>query len=542
MPFRSATTASIQASSITVATPAGTVAGDTLIALVGGASVSTPTGWTYITDRLLFTGYGQIAIRAMYRIAGSSEPTSHTFTRSSGTRLYATLARYSGIYSPYVLAHATDIDGDNSNPTAAPSVELARPGELLTAYHGQNGAGFHEAEWTAPTGMSRRANATGSWTHSSGINVVEALALMDQMVPSGPTVIRNSNLVWTHGDVGGRRLALTLVLANNTAPHAPGLLVPATNEALDLNSVNRFAWQHSDPDNDIQTAYELRYRIAGAPAWTTVSASTPNGFRDFPAGTFTAGSYEWQVRTYDHALVGPWSSSSFFSATVRTAAPSITAPINNETIAGANYVATWTGSATATHYQWRRVADNLGTPNDTTVYQDSGEVVLGNVRNAQLTLDVNSRYEHFQVREKDNLLWTEWASRRYLVSFTPPAVPQVSVRPVKTIRIPGDFTDAIAVTLANPTPTNGQPTVSYLNLRRKAAFEPDPGIRIGALLPAGVYTDRTPASGVEYVYAAEAVAPNGTSTLGPWVGDERIIGPGGEGRFQDARFDPARFD
>ena len=75
---------------------------------------------------------------------------------------------------------------------------------------------------------------------------------------------------------------------------------------------------------------------------TTGQVALPQSWRDFAGGTFDAGSYEWQVRTWD-ALgePGPWSGSNFFDAATPPPGPIITAPANGETIGLRYAVVQW---------------------------------------------------------------------------------------------------------------------------------------------------------------------------------------------------------
>jgi hypothetical protein len=86
--FRSETCGqSSNATTLTIAKPAGTAAGDVLIAHIGVAnspSISDPAGWTPI-PALRGTVNGDQQLVSWYRIAGASEPSTYTFTTGAGT-------------------------------------------------------------------------------------------------------------------------------------------------------------------------------------------------------------------------------------------------------------------------------------------------------------------------------------------------------------------------------------------------------------------------------------------------------------------------
>lgn len=288
---------------------------------------------------------------------------------------------------------------------------------------------------------------------------------------------------------------------HNLPPNAPALSYPAGNVALDRASAQRFSFVFSDPNEvDSQSAHDLRYRLTGAAAWT-VRSGGPSQFHDIPAGTFAAGSYEWQVRSYDaEGAVGPYSGSEFFTAQDVPAGPAITDPINGQTISTPTYVVQWTASQQEA-YQLQTVADSAGNVNATVVYTDTGTVSSAADRGRTISLPVNGRFEHARLRVRVGGLWSPWASARYSVSYTPPATPAV---------VATSLTSSIQLAITDPAPTGTQPVVDFHDVYRRAQ-QGGPLLRIATRV-AGSYVDHTPASGVEYAYRIVAVGVNGTSS------------------------------
>lgn len=302
----------------------------------------------------------------------------------------------------------------------------------------------------------------------------------------------------------------TFTIFHNAAPNAPTGLNPSGSNTIDLTVTQRFSWTFSDPNaGDTQSKFDLQYRI-GTGAWTTVTQSTPNAYYDMPANTLSAANYEWQVRTYDSsAVVGPWSASAFFTASTPPSGLSITAPTSGSTVGTSTGTITWSDSAQDS-YQVRKVADNAGAADTSTIYYDTGEVVSSTARNAALTFPVNGRYEHLQVRIKSGGLWSSWADVRVLVSYTPPAVP--------TLTISGDSTNArMYVSITDPTPTGSQPTVSSHDIYRRISGDGTSGIRLAAAFSGAMWTDLTPGSRTSYEYQVIANGSNSTNTPSAWT-------------------------
>lgn len=98
--FRSATCGQNSGTtSLTLNKPAGTVAGDLLIAHIGtanGPAMATPSGWTQIPGLAGIVNADQRLV-SWYKIAGASEPASYTFTTGATDANTGGIAAYTGI-------------------------------------------------------------------------------------------------------------------------------------------------------------------------------------------------------------------------------------------------------------------------------------------------------------------------------------------------------------------------------------------------------------------------------------------------------------
>lgn len=98
---------------------------------------------------------------------------------------------------------------------------------------------------------------------------------------------------------------------------------PITEQTILLSSPYTFKWVYACVLGDFgsdHSASNFRYRVVGAPAWTTISnASTttvPNGsaISYSLTATLVAGTrYEWQVQSAGPTAFGAWSASSYFT-------------------------------------------------------------------------------------------------------------------------------------------------------------------------------------------------------------------------------------
>ena len=287
------------------------------------------------------------------------------------------------------------------------------------------------------------------------------------------------------------------------APYSPSILGPTGSSTIDYAAVQRFSWIYSNADpTDTQSAFDLQYRIAGAGLWTTISATTPNNFYDLPAATLSANNYEWQVRNYDSVgLVGPWCSSSFFTAATAPTDPAITTPTSGATVS-ANLTFTWSAT-TQTDYQVRKIRDVGGTPDPLTIYYDSGDVVNAAIRSVVLSMPINNRSEWLQVRIKSAGVWSNWVSIRVLASYVQPSPGTLTVAIDNT-------RGALVVTTTAAAVGGGEPTPIYIDVYVKVLGASGYGDRLATMItPTGIWTWYTPASGVTYEIRTLTTGDNG---------------------------------
>lgn len=306
---------------------------------------------------------------------------------------------------------------------------------------------------------SNTSGGTASVGSSSSIaTVLPNSSIVRAFVRSEPVIAPGNRTASLTKASSAKRLLIFGLRALNYPPNAPALTSMADGGTVNRGITQRASHVFSDPvTSDSQSKFDLRYRLIGAGSWTTVTQTTPNQFYDFPAGSLAAGDYERQVRTYDSVgVVGPYSTSGFFTAADAPDGPTITDPVNAETIIVPANAFTWS-APDQDAYQVRKVADDTetpGTPDTSTVYYDSGEVIDTTTRTVQLNFPVNGRTEHLQVRVKFDDLWSDWASIVVDVDYAAPPVP--------VVELSTDIaTGSLLVTITNPAPDGEDPAASY---------------------------------------------------------------------------------
>jgi len=190
--FRSASTVT---NGTTVGKPSGVVSGDLLLATLeideDPATVSGPAGWTKLLDTVGAPGTGSaFHTQVWWKLAGSSEPASYSWTISGGPWVDIGLLAYSNVNQ----ASPIDVSsGRNAGTTGTPvtdAVTASGANEMVVALF----VNFDSGSWTAGSGMTRRYNfdsneaqdalqaaagttGTRTATHSSGPTTAQIVVL-----------------------------------------------------------------------------------------------------------------------------------------------------------------------------------------------------------------------------------------------------------------------------------------------------------------------------------------------------------------------------
>lgn len=138
-----------------------------------------------------------------------------------------------------------------------------------------------------------------------------------------------------------------------TNPAAPTGLSP-NGSAFDGAQPVTLRWVHNSVDGSRQKAFELQYRLSGAPSWESTGKVTGTSQQwVLPAGTFSNGStVQWRVRTWGDYAVEPSYSPWSVTATVPLSTPPAAVILTpGDTVDTANVAVTWSYSDDEGHPQ-----------------------------------------------------------------------------------------------------------------------------------------------------------------------------------------------
>lgn len=155
--FRGASAAgNTTGTTLVIPAPAGVASGDVLLAAVGvrgSPGITPPSGWTLArSDQVGFT----VKQSVYWKVAGSAEPASYTFTFGSSQGASGTIVAYTGVDTSAPVDVAGGQTGDGTAPPTAPSVTTTTANDRLVAFFGLAAA----TGIGAPAGMTERAEAS----------------------------------------------------------------------------------------------------------------------------------------------------------------------------------------------------------------------------------------------------------------------------------------------------------------------------------------------------------------------------------------------
>ena len=154
--FRAAATASTKgATTLTIARPTSSQAGDLLLASIdvrNAPAVTAPSGWTLVRTDATAT-----IAKSTYRHVASAGEVSYSWTFTSAQTAAGVIAAYSGVDTSTPIDTSSGRTSSSGTAISAPSVDVAVAGSRLVSLVGVAGT----ATVSPPAGMTERAEIAG---------------------------------------------------------------------------------------------------------------------------------------------------------------------------------------------------------------------------------------------------------------------------------------------------------------------------------------------------------------------------------------------
>jgi len=249
---------STAATTLGIGRPSGTATGDLLVAgitFAGGTGTlippaNVPTGWTLIKRADNTTNVG---MATYYKVAGSSEPATYTWTFSTSVRASGGIVRYTGANTSDPIDTfnlATGNDTTSPFRVTTPSVTTSTNQEALVGFYGIGA----KATWTASSGLTEQFDA-------------------QNMNAAGPS---------SEGSTGTQATAGTTSAANNATATAGGQFVSQL-VALNPKPVDTYG---TDPATNLNNWIPIGFTGTDTdspnPANSEAYSDTSGGVKPYP--------------------------------------------------------------------------------------------------------------------------------------------------------------------------------------------------------------------------------------------------------------------
>ena len=194
--------------SLSIAKPAGVVEGGVMVATVtaaGTGSVTTPSGWTVIKTLT----QGSLRQATYYKVAGSSEPASYSWSLGSSRAASGGIADYSGVNQTVPVDAIVSAGGESGN-AAVPSATTSASNDLVLAV-----ASFATGTTVTPdASTTERVDVKSSSNTSSMADFVQATAGATAAKTATPAV---SSSAWIAQAIALRDASQATLSATTTA-------------------------------------------------------------------------------------------------------------------------------------------------------------------------------------------------------------------------------------------------------------------------------------------------------------------------------------
>ncbi len=282
--------ASTSTTTISLAAPTGTVAGDVVLATIGiGATGATiqptitpPAGWTLVNR----TNHATSDALAVYRHAFATGESSYTFTTGVPVGGVALLSSWVGVD----LTNPVDVvAGLDSVPTTttvvAPSVTTTTANTVLVAHYFGYRGGANGTTWTAPSGLTRVGTVSNGGSRSGSVH-------FGNQATAGSTGTKLATASTTQDFADGILLALRAASATTNPP-----LISAIAASAVTPSGATISWT-TDQDADTQVEYGPTTKYGSV---TALNPSLVTAHAQGLTGLVASTTYHYRVKSRNAA-------------------------------------------------------------------------------------------------------------------------------------------------------------------------------------------------------------------------------------------------
>ena len=226
-------TAGSGATSVSVATPAGTIASDVMLAVVsvrGAAqSVNIPAGWNAVAAQESIGTYTQ---RVFWRVAVAGEPAAHTFSWTVSARGVAVILTYRGV-DALAPIDASAGQAATSATITAPTITTTVANTTLVGFFGIANAG---ANYTLPSPAMTRVFAAGSEPNTGAGPNGTSVLVTEEPWPAASATGARAVTASVSASNAGRMVALRPVGLNHFAISHAGSGVACDSQAITITA------------------------------------------------------------------------------------------------------------------------------------------------------------------------------------------------------------------------------------------------------------------------------------------------------------------
>jgi len=198
---------------LAIATPAGTVANDVLIAAIGfnnsSAAITPPAGWTLVR-RVNNASTTSNSLAVYRRTAAAGEPASHTWAIAGGAFVVGGIQGFAGADT----ANPIDVENGQSTPSstthATPSLTTTVANAMVVTAHTYASSNT----WTPPSGMNESYDRPSGANSATGQSIVGSRVL--QAAP-GATGVKSATAAG-NADAGNTHILALRPAPANTPP------------------------------------------------------------------------------------------------------------------------------------------------------------------------------------------------------------------------------------------------------------------------------------------------------------------------------------